>query len=466
MTDAAGKADERITDETNNDSSPAWKPFPVRAGSHHGRREPSLAQPAPLARAPRSRELSRENCRWVERPGGESANIPERLAPATVPRLLAVYGMFGSKERILGALGARGMDILAGSVFGNLPMTDDPRQDVVEAALVFRRFALEHPALFSIAFHRVDPAVWPGFPPSSDALASSSNSSKRSAPKACSEGVAFPEASLPVRRTHRGPRGSRATWHLARGRPRNDVHAFPYARSSSASPTRLPTRRLVFAERHISLGGVEQIAELEGGYPEGQSRRLISDGLAPRSPWSRGVALGALIRRRPPAQAVLLGKARNALAIHLEPMLCGDCAELDRIRGAGGSFEEVDHLLEVPFEPRGRDHFEDASRLVACVPERMPLTPRLEDQVARLAVDDLVPEKRIEPALDNEAVLHHAAVPVERRWHGHVAESDVPPSENPPPVSSPASMNRAPIDPSSPARRSLEGRTRALLESI
>ena len=79
-----------------------------------------------------------------------------------------------------------------------------------------------------------------------------------------------------------------------------------------------------------------------------------------------------------PAQAVLLGKARNALAIHLEPMLCGDRAELARIRGADGSFEEVDHLLEVALKSRGRDHLEDASGLVACVPERVPLTPRLK----------------------------------------------------------------------------------------
>ena len=28
-------------------------------------------------------------------------------------------------------------------------------------ALIFRHFALEHPALFSIAFHRADPAIWP-----------------------------------------------------------------------------------------------------------------------------------------------------------------------------------------------------------------------------------------------------------------------------------------------------------------
>ena len=42
-------------------------------------------------------------------------------------------------------------------------MTAEPRQDLVEASLMFRCFALEHPALFSIAFHRVDPTIWPRF---------------------------------------------------------------------------------------------------------------------------------------------------------------------------------------------------------------------------------------------------------------------------------------------------------------
>ena len=83
----------------------------------------------------------------------------------------AVYSLFGSKEQLLGALGARAMDILRVGV-GEVPTTVDARNDIVEAALVFRRFALEHPALFSIAFHRVDPAVWPRFrTAASDALA-------------------------------------------------------------------------------------------------------------------------------------------------------------------------------------------------------------------------------------------------------------------------------------------------------
>src|SRR5580765_5814766 len=58
----------------------------------------------------------------------------------------AVYSLFGSKEQLLGALGARAMDVLRVGV-GELPVTGDARHDIVEAALVFRRFALERPAL-------------------------------------------------------------------------------------------------------------------------------------------------------------------------------------------------------------------------------------------------------------------------------------------------------------------------------
>jgi AcrR family transcriptional regulator len=74
----------------------------------------------------------------------------------------AVYSVFGSKEQLLGALGARAFELLREGL-ERLPTTGDPRRDLVEAALVFRRFALEHPALFSIAFHRTDPAIAPRF---------------------------------------------------------------------------------------------------------------------------------------------------------------------------------------------------------------------------------------------------------------------------------------------------------------
>ncbi len=74
----------------------------------------------------------------------------------------AIYSLFGSKEALLGALGAHAMELLHAGVDA-IPVTDDPRHDLVEAALMFRRFALDHPALFEVAFQRGDPAVRPRF---------------------------------------------------------------------------------------------------------------------------------------------------------------------------------------------------------------------------------------------------------------------------------------------------------------
>jgi AcrR family transcriptional regulator len=83
----------------------------------------------------------------------------------------AVYSLFGSKEALLGALGTRAMELLHAGVDA-IPVTDDPRGDLVEAALMFRRFALDHPALFEVAFQRTDPAVRPRFrATAADALA-------------------------------------------------------------------------------------------------------------------------------------------------------------------------------------------------------------------------------------------------------------------------------------------------------
>jgi AcrR family transcriptional regulator len=108
----------------------------------------------------------------------------------------AVYSLFGSKEQLLGALGARAMDILRVGI-GDLRATGDARRDIVEAALVFRRFALKHPALFSIAFHRVDPAVWPRFrTAASDALAVLSRRFEALADEGLLEGRSVAEAVL------------------------------------------------------------------------------------------------------------------------------------------------------------------------------------------------------------------------------------------------------------------------------
>src|SRR4029077_17754390 len=74
----------------------------------------------------------------------------------------AIYSLFGSKNALAAALGVRAFNLLQRDI-ETLPATDQTREDLVEVALVFRHFALEHPALFSIAFHRADPAIWPHF---------------------------------------------------------------------------------------------------------------------------------------------------------------------------------------------------------------------------------------------------------------------------------------------------------------
>jgi AcrR family transcriptional regulator len=69
----------------------------------------------------------------------------------------AVYSAFGSKDQLVVALGARGFDLLREQIDA-MPSTADPAADLVEAgATVFRRFAVEHPALFRIGVQRAIP---------------------------------------------------------------------------------------------------------------------------------------------------------------------------------------------------------------------------------------------------------------------------------------------------------------------
>lgn len=74
----------------------------------------------------------------------------------------AIYSLFGSKDGLLGALGVRAFNLLQREIEA-LPASDQPADDLVKVALIFRRFALEHPALFAIAFHHANPAISPRF---------------------------------------------------------------------------------------------------------------------------------------------------------------------------------------------------------------------------------------------------------------------------------------------------------------
>jgi AcrR family transcriptional regulator len=63
----------------------------------------------------------------------------------------AVYSLFGSKDGLMAALAAHAFELLRDGL-ERLPVTSAPDKDLVEAGLVFRRFAVEHPSLFRIAF--------------------------------------------------------------------------------------------------------------------------------------------------------------------------------------------------------------------------------------------------------------------------------------------------------------------------
>jgi len=78
-----------------------------------------------------------------------------RVANETDVTTRAVYSLFGSKDGLVVALGARAFHLLKAALAA-LPATSDPAGDVVEAGvLVFRRFALEHPALLQIGVQQV-----------------------------------------------------------------------------------------------------------------------------------------------------------------------------------------------------------------------------------------------------------------------------------------------------------------------
>jgi len=65
----------------------------------------------------------------------------------------AVYSLFGSKDGLIAALGARAFDLLRDGLDA-LPATDAPADDLIEAGLMFRRVAIEHPSLFAIGVQR------------------------------------------------------------------------------------------------------------------------------------------------------------------------------------------------------------------------------------------------------------------------------------------------------------------------
>jgi AcrR family transcriptional regulator len=99
--------------------------------------------------------------------GGPAAVSVRAVAERCGTTTRAVYSVFGSKAGLLAALGARTFDLLGDGVAA-VPRTDDPAADLVEAGVgVFRRLAVDRPALFQIGVQQasLDPQIVHEFVP-------------------------------------------------------------------------------------------------------------------------------------------------------------------------------------------------------------------------------------------------------------------------------------------------------------
>jgi AcrR family transcriptional regulator len=111
----------------------------------------------PPPHLPTARQLLEAAERAVQAGGVEAVSV-RGVAEEAGTTTRAVYSLFGSKDGLLVALGARAFELL-GAALRALPETADPVGDLVEAGVsVFRRFVTEHPILFRIGFqHRLAP---------------------------------------------------------------------------------------------------------------------------------------------------------------------------------------------------------------------------------------------------------------------------------------------------------------------
>src|SRR6185437_7145886 len=85
--------------------------------------------------------------------GGPDLLSVRGVADAVGTTTRAVYSLFGSKDGLIAALGAQAFEFLRAGLVA-LPLTDDPAADLVETGLVFRRLAIERPALYAIGIQR------------------------------------------------------------------------------------------------------------------------------------------------------------------------------------------------------------------------------------------------------------------------------------------------------------------------
>src|SRR4051794_31029092 len=78
--------------------------------------------------------------------GGSDALSVRGVANEVETTTRAVYSLFRSKDGLIAALAVQAFEFLRTGLEA-LPVSEDPAADIVETGLVFRRLAVERPAL-------------------------------------------------------------------------------------------------------------------------------------------------------------------------------------------------------------------------------------------------------------------------------------------------------------------------------
>ena len=88
---------------------------------------------------------------------GPDALTVRRIATEAGMSTMNVYSRFGGKDGVIDELYSHGYQLLFAALDG-VESTEDTVADLIEVALAYRRFALEHPKYYEIMFGRFNPS--------------------------------------------------------------------------------------------------------------------------------------------------------------------------------------------------------------------------------------------------------------------------------------------------------------------
>jgi AcrR family transcriptional regulator len=199
--------------------------------------------------------------RMIEADGPDALSL-RRLAEQTQTTTRAVYSLFGSKDGLVVALAHRAFEVLGAGIRA-LPTSEDPAADLVEAGVVvFRRFAVEHPSLFRLAFQHRDTTPsqrWPNLRPTQQAALAGLH--QRIARLGHTGGFADPAVSEATIEFHalrraRRARAPRAAPHRQRG-----ATLAPRAHRARERSQRTRLRASTEPEQHVTVATPLAISE-------------------------------------------------------------------------------------------------------------------------------------------------------------------------------------------------------------